>query len=621
MNSQEVGARLGLTMRYVQQLTRSAQQQAQSTISYRGQRFGFTVTSAANTRGKAYTYTPIDPPAQAGAAAGPDKPRRRRPTAAALTPQSLPPIANLSRPTPDEKQAIVTFCAQSRLSYGAIARALICQHAAFHMQVPSLTRRLKRWVAAYQSGGRAALADRRGRRAAQVNMARVKRVIYACGTKHYTSQYFYYCYLWAKAEGKTVDLRAPRADIHYTTFVRAAQKLTREDPHISEYLRIGLDAFTYAEPSVGRDWWYANQQWEIDATRQDILVKVPILPTGKHSGRRDYCRREAADHYQQARMQIIGIIDNCTGATVYGLYSSSNYYGNARLLYKAVQRLGRPEQIKGDQGADFVSRDFQKLLHEQGIPYIAANKGRGDQKGAIERSFKTLQHSREFESLAGFIGHGVDQRQHLENEASTRLSRLSGVATHIQGDVMWWWEFENWLDNYLAHTQADRYARHTPATESDLAGLYRQLGKRRFCKVSKNGLYHQRRHYFSAELWRHVRIGEPVEIIEHIDNSRRLFVYRDGQYLCEVMEKGEYRAGVSIEEVKQVKRDYKQRVVQSDRALARRAQREYRGFQNAMRDEFIDLEAHNAKLKQAQEAGDGFDALAELRRYALGGAE
>lgn len=636
MTGPELSQRLGVSSRYLRRLAQQARGAGRQEMDYRGERFAIAIAPGIGGRGQVYTYTPLDPaPAPAPNPAPP--PGRRQPSERALNPAELPKVRRLARPTLEEKQALVVYCRASRLSYAAIAKGLICQHEAFAtLKTASLARRLKRWAAAYQAGGRAGLADKRGQKATGVDMARVKKVVYACGTKHFTSQYFYYCYLWARAEGRQVNLRDPQADIHYTTFVRAVQKLTREDRQVRDYLRVGLDAFTYAEPSVGRDWWYANQQWEIDATKQDILVKVPIRPAlsphtssplleGRPQARggcgiRDYWRAQPSAAYHKVRMQIIGVVDNCTGATVYGLYSASNYYGNARLLYKAIQRLGRPEQIKGDQGADFMSRDFQRLLHELGLPYIKTQKGRADQKGTIERTFKTIQHSREFESLAGFIGHGVAQRQHLENEASTKLEQLSGAPTNIKGDLMWWWEFENWLDNYLAHTQARRYAQHTPAPEAELAEIFRQLGQRRFCKVAKGGLYHRRQYYFSSALWEHVQIGEHVELIEHIDDSQRLFVFRDGLYLCEVMEKGEYQAGVSIEEIKQVKKSYKQRVIAQDRALAKRARREYRGFQNAMRDEFISIETRKAELKEA-EAGNDFDALLELRRYALGGAE
>ena len=623
MTGLELSRRLGVSIRHLRRLAQQAQAAGRQEIHYQGARFAIALRRGPGARGQVYAYTPLDPAPNPA-----PPPGRRPPSERALNPAELPKVRRLARPTLDEKLALAVYCRTSRLSYAAIAKGLICQHEAFAtLKTASLARRLKRWAAAYQAGGRAGLADQRGRQATGVDMARVKKVVYACGTKHFTSQYFYYCYLWAKASGRQVNLRDPKADIHYTTFVRAVQKLTREDRQVRDYLRVGLDAFTYAEPSIGRDWWYANQQWEIDATKQDILVKVPIRPaldrsphTGQpahNSGIRDYWRAEPSAAYHQVRMQIIGVVDNCTGATVYGLYSASNYYGNARLLYKAIQRLGRPEQIKGDQGADFMSRDFQRLLHALGLPYIKTQKGRADQKGTIERTFKTIQHSREFESLAGFIGHGVAQRQHLENEASTKLEQLSGAPTNIQGDLMWWWEFENWLDNYLQHTQARRYAQHTPPPETELAELFRQLGQRRFCKVAKGGLYHRRQYYFSSALWEHVQIGEHVELVEHIDDSQRLFVFRDGQYLCEVMEKGEYQAGVSIEEIKQIKKSYKQRVVAQDRALAKRARREYRGFQNAMRDEFISIETRKAELKEA-EAGNDFDALSELRRYALG---
>lgn len=615
LNSKRVSEQLGVSERHVRNMTKKALKGGKSSIVCKGEKFTFKLVSTPETYGKAYFYTPIK------ASKASPKPRRRAPSSVAINPAELPEIADFKRPTAEEKLAVITFCNTSKLPYGHIAKGLICKHEAFEVKASSLETKIRRWDKSYRKDGISALEDKRGGTEAKVDVERLKRVLYACGTKHCTSQFEHYCYLYAKDNDLMMDLRNPVADIHYTTFVRAVERLKRDDPHISEFLAIGMDAFTYAEPSVGRDWEYANQQWEIDATKKDIMVKVPVVgKESKNTGYRDYFTREATEDFHLVRMQIIGIIDNCTGSTVYGLYNSSNYYGNARLLHKSIKKLGKPEQMKGDNGKDFVSQDFQQLLVDLGIPYIAAEKGRGDQKGKIERSFRTVQHCPAFESLAGFVGHSVDQRQHLENESSTKLEKLSGVATNIKGDLMWWWEFENWLDNYLDHTQADRYEQHTPATTSELDYIYSLLGKRHFRTVSRNGIRHNHQYYFSVELWDQVTIGDKVQIIENIDDSNRLFVFKQTRLLCEVVKKGEFRKGTTLEEVTQVKKAYKQRVVKEDKSLAKQAQKEYGSFQNAMRDEFLNIETRNADIKREQEkqkADNGFDSLAEFRRYAL----
>ena len=93
--------------------------------------------------------------------------------------------------------------------------------------------------------------------------------------------YFNYCYLYAQDNGLPIDLRNPVADIHYDTFLRAIKRLASGDGNVAEFLRVGKDGFTYAEPSIGREWEHPNQQWEMDATKQDIMVKVPVVLTDK----------------------------------------------------------------------------------------------------------------------------------------------------------------------------------------------------------------------------------------------------------------------------------------------------------------------------------------------------
>lgn len=617
LSSQQLGSKLGVSERYAQILTKKASDEGKQFIICKGEHFTFKQVPGVGRGGLVYAYTPIEVPKPKA------KPKRRVPVQVALNPAELPEIVDFYKPSAEEKAAVVAFCRQSQLAYGQVARGLIHKHEAFDVKPCSLEKKIKRWVKAFKEGGIDALRDKRGGRDAKVDIERLKRVVFACGTRHYTSQYAYYCYLYAQDKDLKLDMRNPTADIHYNTFVRALERLKRDDKLVSDFLMLGMDAFTYAEPSIGRDWEAANEQWEIDATKKDIMVKVPVVgKESKNGGYRDYFSREATDDYHLVRMQIIGVIDNCTGSTVYGLHSSSNYYGNTRLMHKAIKKLGKPAQVKGDNGKDFVSEDFQKLLMDLGIDYIATGKGRGDQKGKIERSFRVLQHSAAFESLAGFIGHSVEQRQHLENEASTKLEKLSGVATNIKGDVMWWWEFENWLDNYLDHAQADRYELHTPADEAELDNIYRLLGKRHYRTISKNGIRHNKRYYFSTDLWQHVAIGERVEVIENIDDSNRLFVYQQTEFVCEVLEKGEFRQGTSLEEATQIKKVYQQRVVKEDKALAKRAQRDYGTFQNAMRDEFLEQEAKAAKAKREDEVTQektGFDPKREYMRLVSGG--
>lgn len=53
-----------------------------------------------------------------------------------------------------------------------------------------------------------------------------------------------------------------------------------------------------------------------------------------------------------------------------------------------MEILGKPECIKGDNGADYVSEQFQRLLEGLNINYDAARAYHGRDKAYVERHFK-----------------------------------------------------------------------------------------------------------------------------------------------------------------------------------------------------------------------------------------
>lgn len=617
LTTKDIGERIGVSKRHVCRLTKAAQARGDGWIDYQGERFVFQRKPGIGGRGWVYSYMPLPETTRK------TPPKRRVPERTHINLNDLPEMKDFARPTAEEKLAVLRFCRNADVSYGRVALGLIHRHRAHDVKPDALTRKIKRWEKAWQTGGMPALRDKRGGRQEQVDMDLIEYAIRGAGSRHNTTVYQHYCRLWAEKHNATIDLARPTSDIGYSTFVRAAERLKAAKADLRGYLRDGLDYYSYLEPSFGRNWEHPNQQWEIDATKQDIMVKVPLRDkTAKHQGYRDYSVREATEDYQLVRMQIIGVIDNFTGATVYSLYATSNYYGNTRLIYKALQKLGRPAQIKGDNGADFVSDAFRHLLEDLQIDYIATGKGRGDQKGMIERSFRTLQHSPAFESLAGFVGHNVAQRQRLENQAVTKLERLRGAATNIKGSLMWWWEFENWLDNYMAHKQSERYAQHTPMAEAELTDTFRLLGKRHGRVVHKNGISHRKTHYLSTALWEHVQIGDRVQVIEHIDNTNRLFVFRDTHFICEVAEKGEFRTGMTLERATQSKKAYIQRNVAEVKSLTRQAQKGFDQTQVAVFERFNTL-AENTQAARAmredreKQAKEGKDAKQDYIRLML----
>ncbi len=581
-----------VTERYIQKLTKKASDLGKDYIACKGQCYLFKKTAGIGGRGWVYSYTQIKQ--------APARPKKKVRLNSVIDIATLPVVANLTKPTTDEKLALVSFYNSSKHPLSAIVKALIMQHLA-DIKPSALQTRIKRWTKAYEKGGRAALEDKRGgKKPTKGDDELIKQTVFAYANHHYTTMFGYYCFVYAKKHGLSIDMRNPTADISESAFNVRVKKLIAENQLIKEYTQIGKDAFRYAGPSLGRDWQYPNEQWEIDATPTDIMVKVPFI-----NNKLNYFTTEPTEHYLLKRMELIRIIDNFSGASVFGLYESSNSYADVRLLRKALKALGKPEIVKGDGGSDYVSGHFQAVLADMGITYIKSRTGRGDDKGKIERGFRTVQHGREFESLPGFIGHNVSQRQHIENQDSTVIERRTGVATNIEADYKWWWEIENWLDNFLAMKEEDKRDQHTPLEQDELSRLYRLLGKRKFRKVSSQGIRNNSVIYTNSEMWQHVTIGDRVEVIENIDDISKLFLFKDGQFICEVEDLTSTRAGMSAAEWRKVNKDYRKQNVTPARKIYSEAKQLKTEHQQAMFEEFSTLEEQVHKQEQEiQEQND-----------------
>ena len=82
------------------------------------------------------------------------------------------------------------------------------------------------------------------------------------------------------------------------------------------------------------------------------------------------------------------------------------------------------------------------------------------------------------------------------------------------------------------------------------------------------------------------------------------------------------REELTIEEIKASKKAYKQRVVKDVKASTKQAQKAFKGYQNKMRDEFLDQQATVATAKKhdkKEQEKTGFDANKEYMRLISGG--
>jgi len=147
---------------------------------------------------------------------------------------------------------------------------------------------------------------------------------------------------------------------------------------------------------------FRNELWELDGTPADIICS---------DGKR-YTLSAAIDVYSRRPVVVVE--------------ESSSYSTLAKVLRKAIKKLGVPESVKTDNGADYTSNNFQYTCARLRINQILVPPYSGYYKPHIERFFRTLSHEL-FEELDGYIGHNVAQREELQSQMMFQ-KKLESIA-------------------------------------------------------------------------------------------------------------------------------------------------------------------------------------------------
>jgi len=279
---------------------------------------------------------------------------------------------------------------------------------------------------------------------------------------------------------------------------------------------------SYNQPAMGNrkeQFTYKNECWEIDSTPADVIIF--------HEG-------------NQMRPDILAIKDVFSGRVVATLAIKSNALAIIRLLWKAIDEFGMPKTIKGDNGRDYLSKQFQNLLDNLHIRYDKAIAYAGDEKGGIERAFKTLQHSY-MTMLVGFIGHNVGHRQKIEQQTAKKHRTAKDkygnpVKTQTDSDALLSWdEFDARIQEGVCLWEIDKKRRTGPSPvevwnscvepmqkisyESFLiyAGGYHSRD------VQKDGIHFNGLRFISSFIMKYRK--QKVFISENIDNISELFVF------------------------------------------------------------------------------------------------
>lgn len=423
-----------------------------------------------------------------------------------------------------DKQTIVSF-----------AKAYSVKKACAQYDVNEKT--LYRWMHSFEAKGAKGLKDKRGVNNKKANTNLIEEAIFAVGSACVTTWWEAYCLFYSRYNKLPFDRYALKADITYSTFFRNATKLKEDNSQVRAFLKRGLDGLD-VRPTAIRNYLKENDEWQIDATKIDFMALNELG--------------------EPQRYTAIAITDTASKKRVWELFDSPNSYANVRLLKKALQRLGKPLVIKGDNGKDYISKHFQGVLQRLGIAYWAAEPFKGWQKGVIERGFRSIQHA--LEILPGFIGHNAGERIEAESQAIEKSARLSGAKTHLNG-LLTRDELMAIIDDHIDNVYNKGWENMDNTVDLRVLGASKEL------TLHAQGLRYNGFFYQNLALYKH-QIGTRFELIEDIDDSAKAYVYTlDGDFVCEAYD--ERVVSMSAEEVKAAQKEYKKNFVSGKKAIAK----------------------------------------------------
>lgn len=292
----------------------------------------------------------------------------------------------------------------------------------------------------------------------------------------------------------------------------------------------GIDkTISYLDPAHGTQGIFVtrrNQCWQIDSSKLDVIVR-----DGKGG--------------VQVRPNILSIIDVFSGRCVATLAETSNALGITRLLWRAIELLGKPECIKGDNGKDYISKEFQDLLEGLGIDYDAARAYHGKDKAFVERHFGTIQRSK-MAHTPGYIGGSVAKRENIEQQTPKK-------ERHAKDEYGW---IKKTNQKHLLTYDDMRKRFETAVLEWDITAVKRKknspiqrwnsddtplktieyerfllfAGSKGIHKVSKKGITIDKITYVSRML---PDVRTEVRVSVNIDNVSEAFIYTlDGEFIC-----------------------------------------------------------------------------------------
>ncbi|HET7348413.1 MAG TPA: transposase family protein, partial [Acidobacteriaceae bacterium] len=264
-----------------------------------------------------------------------------------------------------------------------------------------------------------------------------------------------------------------------------------------------------------------NQRWEFDSTMADVM-----LTDGRHV--------------------IVQIVDVWSRRRMFQVSKSSSAEAICQTMRRCLMQWGVPEQVKLDNGQDYVSHRMQRVFDSLDCDVHLSAPFSPWQKPHVESGFKTFSHDL-LEMLPGYSGHSVADAQELRARHSfaDRLMQKNAVV-------------EIKLDSAALQEFCDRWTRdvyeHEPRSGLDGMTVFQRLASwrgevRRITDertldlllaeapdghggrtVGKKGIRVDGLLYIAPELGAFA--GERVRVLYDPDDVGRIVVYHDDQFVC-----------------------------------------------------------------------------------------
>ena len=217
----------------------------------------------------------------------------------------------------------------------------------------------------------------------------------------------------------------------------------------------------------------------------------------------------------------------------------------------------------------------------------------------------------------------MTKRTQIENQTASKIDIRTSKATRIDPDrLLEVGEMATIIDNILAEA-SDDYAEHQPhlLDEDRLAQIRRQSGRRATRPLHQDGIKYNATTYTSASLWLGgLGKGDMVDIYEDMDDSSRIFVFRDGEYVCDALDRELGVVAMSLEEHKAAKKaDIANRIVPM-RAIVAKGERVLAEYQDAKTSQYLGYTpvyaTPKAKPKSVKQINKAIDGALDIMRAA-----